>query len=411
MKKFNEMFKIYHGLPKEIYVIAISRFINSTGLFIFPLLTLLLTNKIGLSSSETGFWIAMSGIVSIPMSIIGGKLTDIIGRKKLIIYPNIIATILFGACSFIEPSMLMVYLIFAGGTILTASRPAFDALIGDLTTPENRNASFSLSYLGNNLGFAIGPFVGGLLFTNHLRLFFFIDALTTFISAIIILMFIKETFFKTKENTQNELEKSVTGSALKVLLERPVLLIFAFLSLGYHFTYSQWGFLMPIHLESLFTNEGAKLFGMLASFNGIIVIIFTPLITSLFSKNNNLKNNVIGGLLYAVGFGLLGFFEMKLAFFISVFIFTLGEIMLVISTMPFISNHTPASHRGRISSLLNVIMGTGQFLGPIIIGNMLITVPISTTWKFVSLVVFVSAIGMYILKIFDQKQKMKNKKI
>ncbi|MEA1975455.1 MAG: MFS transporter [Bacillota bacterium] len=402
MKKINAIFKIYHGLPKEIYVVAISRFINSTGLFIFPMLTLLLTKKIGLSEAETGFWIALSGIISIPVSIIGGKLTDIIGRKKLIIYPNIIATILFTFCGFIEPSMLMVYLIFSGGTILHSSRPAFDSLIADLTTPKNRNASFSLSYLGNNLGFAIGPFIGGLLFNNHLRLFFLLDAFTTLLSTIIITIFIKETLFKTEEIIEEGLEKSVKGSAIKVLLKRPVLLIFAILSLGYHFTYSQWSFLMPMHLESLFTNEGAKLFGMLASFNGIIVIIFTPIITSLFSKLNNLRNAVIGGLLYTIGFGLLGFFETKSSFVLSAFIFTLGEIILVISVMPFIANHTPASHRGRINSLLSVIMGAGYFLGPIIVGNLLKTISYTSAWKFVSIIVLISSIGMYILQIFEK---------
>ena len=82
----------------------------------------------------------------------------------------------------------MVYLIIAGGAIL--------------------NASFSLSYLGNNLGFAVGPLVGGILFTNHLKLFFFIDAFTTLIAAIIIYFFIKETYFEAKKTTTSELEKA-----------------------------------------------------------------------------------------------------------------------------------------------------------------------------------------------------------
>lgn len=172
MNYIKKLLNTYEGLPKEIYIIAIARFVNAVGLFIFPLLTLLLTKKIGISEAETGFWIAISGFSSIPMSIIGGKLTDIIGRKKLIVYPSIIASFLFGACAFTEPSMLMVYLIIAAGSILHSSRPAMNSLIADITTPDNRNASFSLSYLGNNLGFAFGPFIGGLLFKNHLKLFF-----------------------------------------------------------------------------------------------------------------------------------------------------------------------------------------------------------------------------------------------
>lgn len=403
MTLIKRMFQTYKGLPKSVYIIAIARFINAVGLFIFPLLTLLLTKKIGISESETGFWIAVSGFSSIPMSIIGGKLTDIFGRKKLVIIPNIIAALLYSLCAFIEPSMLMVYMIIGAGSILHSSWPAMNSLIADMTTPDNRDQSFSLSYLGNNLGFAVGPLIGGLLFNNHLKLFFLIDAGTTLISTVMIAILVKETFFKATEETSRDLERSVTGTAVRVLIKRPIILIFSFLLLGYHFVYAQWSFLMPIHLESLFIDEGAKLFGGFASLNGLVVIIFTPIITTVFHKMNNLKKSVVAGLFYGVGFGILGFIEVKLAFFMSVFIFTLGEILLVISTMPFLSNHTPVSHRGRINAIVNIIMGIGHMGGPLLVGYLLGFISISTTWKLVGLVAFVSAIGLLILDCFDPK--------
>lgn len=407
MTYFKKIITTYDGLPREIYIIAIARFVNAVGLFIFPLLTLLLTKKIGLNEAETGFWIAVSGFSSIPMSIVGGKLTDIFGRKKLVIYPNIVATILYASCAFIEPSMLMVYLIIGAGSILHSSWPAMNSLIADITIPSNRNESFSLAYLGNNLGFAVGPFIGGLLFKNHLKLFFLIDAGTTFLSTLLIIFFIKETLFKAKEETDQVLERAVIGSVRSILFKRPIILIFSFLLLGYHFVYAQWSFLMPIHLERLFVDEGARLFGTFASLNGVVVIIFTPIITSGFAKMSNLKKTVIAGLMYSIGFGLLGFIEIKFAFFMSVVIFTLGEILLVISTMPFLSNHTPVSHRGRINSIVNIIMGIGHMGGPIIVGNLLNYISIATTWKLVGLVAFISAIFLYILDFFDTK-KQKN---
>ncbi|MGM0380160.1 MAG: MFS transporter [Bacillota bacterium] len=400
MEFIKRYFKTYQGLPKEIYIIAIARFINAVGLFIFPLLTLILTKKIGISESETGFWIAISGFSSIPMSIIGGKLTDYIGRKKLIIIPNIIAAILFGICGFLEPEMLMVYLIIIAGSILHSTRPAMNSLIGDLTTPENRNESFSLSYFGNNLGFAFGPFIGGLLFENHLRLFFLIDALTTVLATILMAYTIKETLEKAKENTTRSMEKSVKGSAFSVLLNRPIIIIFSILLLGYHFIYAQWSFLMPIHLESLFVDRGANLFGKFASFNGLIVVIFTPIITNVFSKMKDLRKSVIAGILYTIGFGLLGFIQFKLAFLLSVFIFTLGEILLVIAVMPFISNHTPVSHRGRINSIVNIILGAGHMIGPIITGRLLDYITIQTTWKVIGIIGTISTLGILVLDIF-----------
>ena len=72
----------YRGLPKEIYVIFISRIINAMGCFVMPLLTLILTEKIGLSKEISGIYISVSGLIFMPAAMIGGKLTDIIRKKK-----------------------------------------------------------------------------------------------------------------------------------------------------------------------------------------------------------------------------------------------------------------------------------------------------------------------------------------
>ena len=44
--------------------------------------------------------------------------------------------------------------------------PAYDALLADLTNPDNRKGAYSLVYMGWNLGFAIGPAIAGMLFQD-----------------------------------------------------------------------------------------------------------------------------------------------------------------------------------------------------------------------------------------------------
>jgi len=229
--------------------------------------------------------------------------------------------------------MKMVYLIMLSGIFMGIGDPAHNALIADITTPENRDGAYSLTYMGFNIGFAVGPMIGGLLFENHLKLLFLGDAITALIATTLVLMFIGETIEKTKEDLGEErkLETRVEGSIFKVLLSRPILIYFSLIMFGYNFVYSQWGFLMPLHTEQNFINEGANLYGKLASFNGFIVMVFTPLITSIFSNKKNIRKIFFGGILYTIGFGLLGFISTKLAFFLSVLIFTTGEILITIS--------------------------------------------------------------------------------
>jgi len=87
-----------------------------------------------------------------------------------------------------------------------------------------------------------------------------------------------------------------------------------------------------------------------------------------------------------------------------VFIFTTGEILEAVSMMPFIMNHTPASHRGRMSAVLPLIMGAGFSLGPLIIGSILDKSNFQITWFIAAAVVLVSTIAMKFIDIHDARK-------
>jgi MFS family permease len=411
MKKVLTLLDPYKGLPKEIYVIFISKIINAMGCFVMPLLTLILTEKIGLSKEISGMYISISGLLFIPASIIGGRLTDFIGRKTVIIIFDFLSAMLYIVCGFMDPSINMIYVLMLASTSMIIASPAHDALIADLTTPENRDGSYALCYMGWNIGFAIGPILGGLLYENHLPLIFIGDAITALISLSLIAIFIKDTLHLTKQNVTGkgrDLETREEGTIISVLLKRPILIYFALCTFGYNFVYSQWSFMMPIHSNQNFLNLGAKYYGLMAGFNGLVVMIFTPLVTRMSQNTKHIRKMIYGGLLYAFGFGMLGILNTLPFFFVSVFIFTLGEIILAISVTPFIANHTPMSHRGRMNAILPIIFGMGYTLGPITMGKALGYISIESAWLILGMVAIVSSIFMCGLERYDEKQN-KNK--
>lgn len=404
----------YMGLPKEVYVIFVSRIVNAIGCFVGPFLTLILTKKIGLSSDVAGFYMSAAGLLYMPASIIGGKLSDTLGRRKVIVICDAMAIAIYFICGFVQPSLTMVYLIILAGTCMSAAGPAHDSLMADLTTPENRNGAYALSYMGWNLGFSIGPLLAGMLFENHLNLIFIGDAITALLSLILIICFVKETIDKTKHDISDEsriMERRESGSIIGVLLRRPALLIFAIVILGYNFTYAQWGFMMPMHSGQNFGSMGATYYGYMASFNGIVVITLTPLITWLMRRVKHVKKIVIGGLLYAVGFGMLGVYNALAAFFISVFIFTIGEIILSISTMPFIADNTPMSHRGRMSGVLGTMFGFGYIISPLVMGTVIKTTGLERSWIYLGIFVAISAACMGFVEKALRKQKLQQKEM
>ncbi len=180
----------YLGLSKSVYVIFFARIITNMGAFIWPLLTFILTRKMGYSPLTISYIFLVIGIIFLPATILGGILADKFNRKKIIIIFDLSSIFFFMACAFIEPGVLMLVFFALAGLFASMEGPAFEALIADATKPKERDKVYSLTYLGHNFGFIVGAAIGGLLFENYLSLAFIIDGLTTLTSTILIILFV-----------------------------------------------------------------------------------------------------------------------------------------------------------------------------------------------------------------------------
>lgn len=362
----------YRGLPKEIYILFMARVINSLGAFVHPLLTLILTDKIGFSEDTAGLCMTILLLTQFPAVLLGGKLADRFGRKKLIITFQMLGAATYMVCGLLQPSIAMVVLMILASNFYAMTTAAMDAVTGDLTHTGNRKEAISILYMGSNLGFAVGPMIGGLLYKNLLPLVFVGDAFTTIVMTVLIAVFIKETLPQKdcKEADENSLEKYRECSVWSILKERKVLLFFSLIMLIYEFSYSQWAFALPIRMKGLFTDGGAQ-YGMLASFNGLLVIILTPVITSLIRRWKPLRAATLAGVLYAVAYSILIFVQDLPLFYLSMFLFTTGEILNTIDARSFLVNYSPSSHRGRLNSVMNIISSSGRMLSPLVIGSLI----------------------------------------
>jgi MFS family permease len=161
--------------------------------------------------------------------------------------------------------------------------------------------------------------------------------------------------------------------------------------------------MIPLHTVHNFGSEGYPLYGWLGTMNATMVVICTPILTFLFHKKTHIRRIIYAGILFTIGFGMLGFISFKAAFFMSVSIFTLGEILEAISSTPFIMSHTPASHRARIGSILSIMIGAGYTIGTVVMGNILEYTSFETCWIISGSVVLIATIFMVFLGVYDRK--------
>lgn len=404
-----EFINNYRGLPKEIYVICFSTFINRLGDFVVPFLTLYLTQKIGMTAIAAGFIVTVSSIIGIPASIIGGKFLDVFGRKKIYILSQSISALALIPCAItknVEVTIIGLLLsTFFGGF----TRPAIMAMATDILPKEKRQAGFSLQYLSINIGVSVGPIMAGFLFNNMLPMLFIADAITSFLGVILIWKYVKETYSKDMViKVEHKAERAEKGNTIQMLLKRPHICLFMGLSILYNFVYNQHKFSLPITLNNQFNENGAKVFGYLMSVNAITVIVFTAFITVLTKKYHQLTNMVLAGVAYAIGFGMIAFINGYISFMISTIIWTMGEILSSISSGVYLANNSPSNYRARI----NAISSMGWFIGSAIStsfsGAYIEMHGSKNIWILTFILSAVGAILMFGLKEFSKKKAKEN---
>ena len=408
--KLKNLFSSYYGLPKSVFILFIVRVINCIGSFVYPFLTMFLTIKLGYSEERAGFFVTAVFIAGAVGLLSGGKLADRFGRKKIFIMLSTASALIFIVCAFLDKSSAIPWLIIISNLFLSGVLPCINAMITDLADPEKRKAAFSLIYLGTNLGVAIGPVIAGFLFNNFIKLIFLLDGVTTLISLIPVLIFVKETIpvrnkFVEVNNNGSSTEKIEKGNVLMILFRRPTLIMFALISLIYTFVYSQNYFSLPLYLNLNFGERGPKVYGTLMSTNAIVVILLTIFLINIMKNTKPIINIAFAGILYAIGFGVIYLITNEIFLIFSTIIWTVGEIIQTINTNVYVANNSPVTHRARFSGIIAFITDIGFIASPIVMGYFIKRYGAQNVWPLVFILAIAAAIFMYILYIVESNKK------
>lgn len=397
MRFLKKYFSMYAHLPKEIYVLAFGKIMTSMGALIWPMLTLIMSEKLNLNGQTIGMYMMMFSMFMGPFYLLGGKLADKYNKKHIIVTFDLIGNSLYFICAALPISMTTLYLLAIASVFQSMEQPAYDALIADLTTYKDRERAYSLNYLAMNLGLVMAPMLGGILFNNYLNLSFFINGLADISSTLLLLFFIKNVKNTVSDSKiVNEYEKGEAGSIFKVFSKRKLFFLLFIISGIAAMIYNQFNFLMPLHMEEAFRGSGAFKFGILASINAVIVVIGTPMVTKKFSGVTDVRIMYFGQLLESVG---LAFFIFVNRYFViavmGIIIFTTGEIFGSISKTPYLTKRIPETHRGRVLSITNSCAGLIGILSNYVIGILIDYYTFHTVW------IIIAAIGVVVMILYS----------
>ncbi|MEZ3487148.1 MAG: MFS transporter [Lachnospiraceae bacterium] len=182
----------YKGLRRENYILCFGRLVTAMGAMIWPMLTMILSRKMGMSAEHIAWVMAAVGILALPASLIGGKMADHFNKKMNIVYLDIVSVVCYIVCAVIPLSAKTIVLMFVAATCQNMEHPSYNALTADITVTEDRERAYSLQYLCMNLGFVMSPTIAGYLLRDYLWLAFLISGAAIGCSVVLIFFMVKD---------------------------------------------------------------------------------------------------------------------------------------------------------------------------------------------------------------------------
>ena len=201
---FSSTFNKYGDLLKkpDVRAVAVSYLLMFLSLSIFLIyLPAWLVQKFEVSLTEIGWLFFVGGIMNAITGPYAGKLSDGIGRKKMIIFSCIGLALLMAVTTFFVTHFFIAFILFPLAMVLIAMRISpFQALSSELVPSTNRGSLMSLLVAIGNVGSGLAGSLAGLLYDKMGYISnTFLGAFTIIVTAVIVLKFVPEPKMKLKK--------------------------------------------------------------------------------------------------------------------------------------------------------------------------------------------------------------------
>ncbi|WP_424356910.1 MDR family MFS transporter [Methanocella sp. MCL-LM] len=387
---------IFKRYDKQIWILTGGSLINSFGFSIaYPFISLYLFKYRGIPMTDIGMALLIAAVIGLGGQLIGGELCDRIGRKAVmgiglalnaVAFGLLTAAILFQANYFVFLALLCLREI-AGGLY----RNVPTVMVSDVAAPGDRNGAFSLLRIGGNLGFALGPIVGGVLATYSYAYMFAVTMITSTIFLLI-------TIFLMRDTRPEKCGVTMAKGPANILADHPFLW-FCIVSAAISLVYSQM-------LSTFGTYSGSygqineTMIGLLFSLNGFMVVFLQYPIAVFLERFKLTTSLIAGSLLYAAGFGIVGLCTGFWPLFLCMFVISMGELVFTPPSMNIVARMASPENRGRYMSISGVLGNVGFAIGPFI-GGFLMDVfseSIAFMWFILGLLAVVCVLGFLVLR-------------
>ncbi|PRH76446.1 LmrP protein, partial [Streptomyces solincola] len=281
------------------------------SIMLMPLLVIHLAVLYG--PAAAGVLTVLVAAAGIAANFLGGHLADIHGRRPVMVAGELGATLTFALLALANSSWwssgAATFALFLLNTCCSQlATPAADAMMVDVSTPENRPLVYTINYWSINLAFTVGALLGGFLYDGHFLQLLTGAAVLCLATTAVIWRWISETAPATAKTTAKGPAAMLRGY-LAVARDRVFLLQMAAAAL-IAAVEMQIGYYIAVRLAREFPDQtllglhvdGVAVLGVLRAVNAALVVALVLAATTLLGRLGD-RTRLYGGIaLFTAGY-------------------------------------------------------------------------------------------------------------
>jgi MFS family permease len=387
---------VYHEFPRPFWTLVAATFIDRVGgALLFPFFALYITKRFGVGMTEVGVLFALWSASAFVGSVLGGALTDRLGRKGMLIFGLLSTSLSSLIMGFVDSLEAFYTLALLVGVFTEAGGPAHQAMVADLLPEEKRAQGYGIIRVAFNLSVTIGPAIGGFLATRSYLLLFIADAVISLITAAIVYFALPETKPAARPGTQPESVAGTFGGYSRVLRDS-LFMLFVGACLLMALVYMNMNTTLGVFLRDAHGVPEAG-YGLIISLNAAMVVLFQFPITRRIQGFPPMLMMALGTALYAIGFAMYGFVAAYWLFMLAMVIITIGEMLVAPVSQALVARLAPEDMRGRYMAIYGFSWSISFAVGPLLAGAIMDNADPRWLWYAAGLVGLLATAGFLLL--------------
>lgn len=339
----------------------------------------LFIRSIGVPESTLGFIAAASTVVGIVVSLPAGILSDLIGRRRVIL----IAAVIFATAPFLylvinEPWQLVMVRIYHGFATAILG-PVAAAAIAD-TFEKGRGERMAWYSSATMIGRFLAPFIGGLLiFGNDFRWVYLADGVAGVLALLAAIRLPLATNTSKSAWQSFKQQRGKYGQEILFVFRHPGILATSSIEAVQYFAFGSLETFLPVYLNEKLGYSAWEI-GVLFTIQILSATLIKPIMGRLSDRYGRVIMISAGLLLGGATTATLILSSNYFVIALLIAIFGLGLATVTASTSALVADLSRAQGRGTALGILSSIMDIGHSTGPMVTGMLITAYSYQTTF-------------------------------